>query len=119
FFSGDLYVMRPDGGHARAITKVEGEYPAWSRDGRRLAFMSAEPGASGGDPNYDVFVVGRNGNGLRRLTDWPGEDGWPTWSPDGQWIAFSSTQATSNGHFLLYLMRSDGPDKHLLVTKMD
>src|SRR5690242_14322724 len=45
FFSGDLYVMRPDGGDARAITKLEGEYPAWSRDGRRLAFMSAEPGA--------------------------------------------------------------------------
>jgi Tol biopolymer transport system component len=119
FFSGEVYAMRPDGSDARAITKIEGEYPAWSRDGRRLAFMSAEPDARGGDPNYDVFVISRNGNGLRRLTDWPGEDGWPTWSPDGHWIAFSSTHGASTGHLLLYLMRSDGTDKHLLVRKVE
>lgn len=118
FYSGQLYEMRPDGSDRHAITQVEGEYPAWSRDGRELAFMSAEPNASGSDPNYDVFVVGRNGNGLRRLTDWPGEDGWPTWSPDGQWIAFCSSHGAGSSRLLLYVMRADGSDKHLLVRRM-
>ena len=81
--------------------------------------VGQQPDARGGDPNYDVFVISRNGNGLRRLTDWPGEDGWPTWSPDGHWIAFSSTHGASTGRLLLYLMRSDGTDKHLLVRKVE
>jgi dipeptidyl aminopeptidase/acylaminoacyl peptidase len=76
YYSGELWAMRPDGAHTHAITEVEGEYPAWSADGRRLAFMSAEPNARGIDPNYDVFVVNRDGSNLRQLTHWPGEDGW-------------------------------------------
>jgi TolB protein len=117
FYSGELYVMRPDGSGPHAITTIEGEYPAWSPDGARLAFMSAEPDARGSNPNYDVFVVGRDGKGLRQLTDWPGEDGWPAWSPDGKWIVFNSTYPTNEpGRRLLYVMRSDGSDKHVLVS---
>jgi TolB protein len=116
YYDGQLHVMRPDGTGKHPVTRVEGEYPSWSRDGQRLAFISAEPGARGNDPNYDVFVVGRDGKGLRRLTDWPGEDGWPTWSPDGNWIAFSSTHGSGPGQFRLYVMRSDGSRKRLLAT---
>jgi TolB protein len=115
FYSGELFVMRPDGRTGRAITRIEGEYPAWSRNGRWLAFMSAEPDARGNNPNYDVFIVRPDGTGLRQLTNWPGEDGWPTWSPDGKWIAFSSTHGAGAGRLLLYVMRSDGSDKQLLV----
>lgn len=116
YYDGQLYAMRPDGSGKHMITRVEGEYPSWSRDGQRVAFMSAEPDARGNDPNYDVFVVGRDGKGLRQLTDWPGEDGWPTWSPDGKWIAFSSTHGSEPGRFRLYVMRSDGSQKRLLAT---
>jgi Tol biopolymer transport system component len=111
FYSGQLLVMRPDGGGQRAVTDVEGEYPAWSPDGRRLAFMSAEPGTRGSNPNYDVFVVNRDGTGLRRLTDWPGEDGWPAWSPDGEWIAFTTTHGVGSGRFDVWVMRADGGAK--------
>jgi Tol biopolymer transport system component len=115
FFSGDLYVIRPDGSGKRRITKVEGEYPAWSPDGSRLAFMSAEPNARGSDPNYDVFVVNRDGTGLRQLTDWPGEDGWPTWSPDGKSIAFTTTHKVFRGGRAVWAMRADGSGKHLIA----
>jgi Tol biopolymer transport system component len=111
FYSGELFAMRPDGSDQHAVTSIEGEYPAWSPDGKRLAFMSAEPNARGSDPNYDVFVVSRNGTGLRRLTDWPGEDGWPAWSPDGRSIAFTTTHEVRSGQFDIWVMRADGSRK--------
>jgi len=116
FYSGELYVMRPDGMGARPITRVEGEYPSWSADGQRIAFMSAQPGARGSDPNYDVFVANRDGSQLRQLTDWPGEDGWPAWSPDGRSIAFSTTHgADGRGRYRTYVMEADGSDKRLIT----
>jgi TolB protein len=117
----ELYVMRPDGTGRRRVTDVEAEYPAWSPDGKRLAFMSMQPHATGSDPNYDVFVVNIDGKGLKRLTNWPGEDGWPAWSPDGRLIAYTTSQ-DSEGQFRgrgpyldVYVMRPDGAAKRRVV----
>ena len=116
-----LYVMRPDGSGRRRLAGVEAEYPSWSPDGRRLAFMSMRPGATGGDPNYDIYVVGLDGRGLRRLTDWPGEDGWPAWSPDGRQIAYTTSrdsegQYRGRGPYLdVYVMRADGAGERRVV----
>jgi Tol biopolymer transport system component len=119
-----LYVMRPNGTHRRRITDVEAEYPSWSPDGRWIAFMSAQPDARGSDPNYDVFVVNRNGSGLKQLTEWPGEDGWPAWSPNGKWIAFTTTHDAA-GRYLggipyrdVYVMRPDGTRKRRIVVRL-
>ncbi len=82
------YLMDPDGTDVRRIpTEVWVEYPTWSPDGTRIAFMG---GASAG--NYDIWVVGIDGTGLVRLTDFAGPDGWPAWSPDGDRIAFTSVR---------------------------
>jgi len=115
FFSGRLYVVRPDGTGRHPVTKIEGEYPAWSPDGRRLALMSAQENATGPNPNYDVFVVNRDGSGLRQLTDWSGEDGWPSWSPDGEWIAFTTTHNRPIGNRAIWVMRPDGSAKRRIA----
>jgi TolB protein len=122
FNSGfELHVMRPNGQGRRRITGIEAEYPTWSPDGRRLAFMSIQPHATGSDPNYDIYVVNLDGTGLRRLTDWPGQDGWPAWSPDGRSIAYTTSQDSAGqfrgrGPYLdIYLMRPDGSDKRRVV----
>jgi TolB protein len=108
------------------------EYPAWSPDGSRIAFMSQQPGASGNDPNYDIFVVNVDGSGLRQLTDAPGEEGFPSWSPDGTRIAFSSTRddcSNSDGpdcrttgdvgpYQTIYVMNADGADQHRLSLQL-
>jgi Tol biopolymer transport system component len=86
------YVMAPDGSNVRRITHHYVEYPAWSPDGSAIAFMAQEPGASGANPDYNIFTMRSDGTDIRRLTRTPGEDGWPAWSPDGSQIVFSSAR---------------------------
>jgi Tol biopolymer transport system component len=96
-------VANPDGTDLSVIDNDRYfEYGAWSADGSKIAFMSQEPGASGNDPNYDIFVMNADGTGLRQLTDDPGQDGFPSWSPDGARIAFSATRDDCSN--------SDAPD---------
>jgi len=86
-------VARPDGsGRHRIRQDRYFEYGVWSPDGAKIAFMSQEAGASGSDPDYNIYVMNADGSGLRQLTHTPGEDGFPSWSPDGTTIAFTSTR---------------------------
>jgi len=65
--------------------------PAFSPDGRRVAFVSARgPGDPDRTDNTDIFVVeAKAGATPLRLTTWPGPDsGRPAWSPDGASIAY-------------------------------
>ncbi|MGQ9586543.1 MAG: tetratricopeptide repeat protein [Anaerolineae bacterium] len=89
--------------------------PAWSPDGKQVAFMSNRDG------NWELYVVGADGLGLRRLTNGPEHDGVPAWSPDGKWIAFLSHRTGAWGIYalpleagrdvqLLYLVPGEYPD---------
>lgn len=120
-----------------------GESPAFSADGRRIAFVR----------DGDVWTIGVDGRGLERVTrtaareespDWSPdgrlvwsdghrlyvdgrpltsppkawqEDRAPAWSPDGRWIAFSSTRPGAfNAE--LYLVRPDARGlRRLTFTK--
>jgi Tol biopolymer transport system component len=68
-----IYVAAADGVGSTRLTR--GMTPAWSPDGRRLAFY-------GGDGQ--IYVIDTDGSGLR----WVVEGRWPVWSPDGR-IAFT------------------------------
>ncbi len=83
---------------AKTATQItSGDYddsePAWSPDGKLLAFASnrSQPDP---DANYntDIWVVpadnAEKGAHLTQVTTNPGEDGSPAWSPDGKWIAY-------------------------------
>ena len=67
--------------------------PAWSPDGRLIAFSSnrSQPDA---DATYDVniWVVAADnsdkGTHLTQVTTNPGADTTPSWSPDGKWITY-------------------------------
>jgi dipeptidyl aminopeptidase/acylaminoacyl peptidase len=69
------------------------EHPAWSPDGKSIAFDSNRS-TPDPDRNTDtnIWVVAADnknkGADLTQVTTNPGEDKTPAWSPDGKWIAY-------------------------------
>jgi Tol biopolymer transport system component len=63
--------------------------PAFSPDGRQIAFTWNREGAS------SIYVMPIGGGEPRRLTNHPGPDTNAAWSPDGQLVAFLRGPATS------------------------
>ncbi len=65
----------------------QGRTPAWSPDGHWLAFESNRGNLHG---LYSVYIIRRDGTGLRRITSSEMNATHPAWSPDGRHIAFST-----------------------------
>jgi dipeptidyl aminopeptidase/acylaminoacyl peptidase len=74
---GAIYVMNSDGSGQRNLTRnAAGDgQPAWSADGRKIAFISIRDG------NAEVYVMNADGSGQQNLTRSPWNEGWAAWSP--------------------------------------
>ncbi|RPJ70580.1 MAG: S9 family peptidase [Acidobacteria bacterium] len=71
--------------------KYEDTSPAWSPDGKQIAFVSrrVEPDPDRSTDSNVYVIDARGGAEPRALTTYPGEDrGVPAWSPDGKWVAY-------------------------------
>jgi Tol biopolymer transport system component len=70
-----------------ASTELE-NYPAYSPDGRRIAFVSARSGAT------EIWICDSDGSKATQLTSLGGSAAvyGPSWSPDGQSVAFTGVQ---------------------------
>lgn len=109
-----LFAMDADGSRETRLTPARGSdeeralyfqiEPAWSPDGRTIAFASRR-GVS-----FDLYAMRADGTGTRRLTSTKENDGHPSWSPDGRRIAF---QRGDPSH--LYLMEADGSGQRRLT----
>jgi TolB protein len=58
--------------------------PAWSPNGRRMAFIGRSLSAG----QYDLFTIHADGTGLVQLTETRRTESDPSWSPDGRRIAY-------------------------------
>ncbi len=78
-------------------------YPAWSHDGRFIAFVSASDG------NREIYRLNMLDQAVINLTNHPARDTQPAWSPDDSQLAFVTDR---DGNSEIYVMNADGSDAH-------
>ena len=114
------YVTRAANRYTLRITDADGEggqvalaspqpiiSPAWSPDGRQLAYVSFEAGKA-------VVMVQDVGTGERRsVATFKGSNSAPAWAPDGRRLAVTLSR---DGPAQLYLLDLDGNALRRLVT---
>ncbi|HAI09854.1 MAG TPA: hypothetical protein DCM17_11045, partial [Dehalococcoidia bacterium] len=122
----EIYTMNVDGSGQTRLTNdpSEDDTPAWSPDGKQIAFTSGRDGsreesevyvmdADGSKIAYHskpllfaIFLMNATGSDPVNLTDVrTSTDVHPAWSPDGAKIAFTSTR---DGNSEIYVMNADG-----------
>jgi dipeptidyl aminopeptidase/acylaminoacyl peptidase len=85
----DLFLVPTEGGKPQRLTSMKGKEsePAWSPDGRWIAFVAKR----GEDTESQLYVIGANGGEAIRIGDIPTGVATPKWFPDSARIAFISS----------------------------
>jgi TolB protein len=96
-----------DGAHRLTHDQTTDRSPAWSPDGRRVAYTAYH-----GD-TAEIDVVNADGSGAHRLIGRTGEkDTQPAWSPDGKRLAFVQDKG---GSLFLGVVNATGTGAHILT----
>ena len=82
----DLFLVPTAGGKPQRLTSMKGKEsePAWSPDGRWIAFVAKR----GDDKQPQLYVIAANGGEATRVGDIPTGVATPRWFPDSTRIAF-------------------------------
>ena len=116
---------------SKKLTQVtSGDYddssPAWSRDGKTIAFVSNRTEEPDTNYNTDIWLVDADnadkGKNLIQLTTCLGADTSPTWHPNGKSVAYTSAPDVLGSHYAthhLAVIDSAGGEPRLLTKDLD
>ncbi|HWC25962.1 MAG TPA: hypothetical protein VG474_05200 [Solirubrobacteraceae bacterium] len=113
-----IFTMEASGGALKTLFDVEGAYdsaPAWSPDGRRIAFES-NADVDGGNPERDmeIWTMGADGSDRVQLTRNAAHDEGPAWSPDNRLLAYTSGPDEAHGD--IHVMTAGGRELRTLTS---
>jgi dipeptidyl aminopeptidase/acylaminoacyl peptidase len=84
-FNRNIWMVPAAGGAAAQLTRSgKDSSPAWSPDGKTMAFISGRGGSA------QIYLLSMEGGEARQLTRISTETDMVKWSPDGKTIAFTS-----------------------------
>jgi Tol biopolymer transport system component len=108
--------MNADGSQRTRLTKSEDKLfalaPAWSLDGKRIAYSTMQEPGPGSAPQTAIYLIDADGKNSKKL----GEGLLPVWSPDGKKIAYSLFKDKGDIPSL-YIMDADGSNAKMLAEK--
>ena len=123
FLGREIFTMNPDGSGLVQLTEGEGQSrgdaePAWSPDGKRIAFIRSD--ASGGGSGSFVYVMNADGTGVTQVPNTGFNARGVSWSPNGQRLAFANAPG-DQCHLIecgydIWTVRLDGTDLTQLTT---
>ena len=105
-----IYVMNADGSDQKKLTNFntgDACSPAWSHDGKKIAFHAFA--LTNPPRNPEIWVMDADGANQKRLVDHGVE---PAWSPDDHKIAYASNR---DRIFQIYVINADGSGGHRIT----
>ncbi|POM23451.1 Serine/threonine-protein kinase AfsK [Actinomadura rubteroloni] len=107
--TAQIYTLDPDRPAQQWKRLTSGDVPAgdpaWSPDGRRIAYTRGKnPG--------EIWVMNADGTGGHRVTTGTENESDPSWSPDGRWLAYVRGPFTDP---VVRAIRADGTGDRVLT----
>jgi TolB protein len=120
----EIFVVNADGTGLRQVTRnvsggedsADDVGPAWSPDGRLIAFSSTRDQKRDARGDYEIFVIRPSGTAERRVTNDARHDFGPEWLPDGR-VVFASCPRSQDDppQCALVAVRPDGTGREELA----
>jgi dipeptidyl aminopeptidase/acylaminoacyl peptidase len=121
-----LSILEVDSGKLEALTsgKFDEASPAWSPDGKLIAFISDRSPDPDRGEDTNIFVIeAKAGAEPKQLTIFSGPDGGrPSWSPDGRFIAYlqgDETRYSAYHQYKLAVVPAAGGESRILTADLD
>lgn len=104
--STGFWLINSDGTSMRMVLPYRLRTPAWSPDGKWIAFSNND---------YQICIMPFDGDSLDTLSVQTltnnGKNYFPSWSPDGKWIVYQSNEESKTGQYYIWKVNVAGTIK--------